>query len=230
MIEQKFVLSGYSEAFVMYPAPIDFVFEKQCCGSLEILVGIRIRRSVPLINGSGPGSCYFCHWPSRSQQKNCFSKYIYTCPARLKKNGVTELRSGEGDMSKHALPCVLVPRPTLWILILEVVKKSLSDKKVGIKVFLLFWAFCLMIEGSGSWAGSGSGSASLLISTFTIRPTDPLIHFRDWSRSWSRSGPGWGRGDEQGEAEDHAEAGGAPTGGHQVWGLSIYTFLQNPLL
>ncbi len=43
-----------------------------------------------------------------------------------------------------------------------------------------------------------------------------LFHFRGWSRPWSRSGPWWGRGDEQGEAEDHAEAGGAPPGGHQV--------------
>ncbi len=40
----------------------------------DILVWIRIRRSMPLTNGSrsGSGSCYFCHWPSRCQQKTNF--------------------------------------------------------------------------------------------------------------------------------------------------------------
>ncbi len=33
----------------------------------DILVRIRIRGSIPLTNGSR--SCYFCHWPSRRQQK-----------------------------------------------------------------------------------------------------------------------------------------------------------------
>ncbi len=42
----------------------------------DILVRIRIRRFVPLTNGSGP--CYFRHWPSR-RQKNylSFSAYYF---------------------------------------------------------------------------------------------------------------------------------------------------------
>ncbi len=36
----------------------------------DILVRIRIRVFMPLTNGSG--SCYFCHWPSRRQQKIIF--------------------------------------------------------------------------------------------------------------------------------------------------------------
>ncbi len=42
----------------------------------DILLWIRIRGSMPLTNGSGSGcgygSCYFCHWPSRFQQKTKF--------------------------------------------------------------------------------------------------------------------------------------------------------------
>ncbi len=40
----------------------------------DILGWIRIRGSMPLTNGSGfgSGSCYFCHWPSRCQQKTNF--------------------------------------------------------------------------------------------------------------------------------------------------------------
>jgi hypothetical protein len=34
---------------------------------------IRIRGSMPLTNGSGSGSCYFRHWPSRCQQKLIFN-------------------------------------------------------------------------------------------------------------------------------------------------------------
>ncbi len=36
------------------------------------VVWIRIRGSMPLTSGSGSGSCYFCHWPSRCQQKTNF--------------------------------------------------------------------------------------------------------------------------------------------------------------
>ncbi len=52
----------------------------------DIFVGIRIRGSMPLTNGSGSGSCYFRHWPSRGQQKTnkkkvflhiTFWRYIY---------------------------------------------------------------------------------------------------------------------------------------------------------
>ncbi len=46
----------------------------------DILVWIRIRRSMPLTNGSGSGfgsrSCYFCPWPSRQQQKITFYKFF----------------------------------------------------------------------------------------------------------------------------------------------------------
>ncbi len=38
----------------------------------DILVWIRIRGSMPLNNGSGCGSFYFHHWPSRCQQKTNF--------------------------------------------------------------------------------------------------------------------------------------------------------------
>ncbi len=43
----------------------------------DILVWIRIRRSMPLTNGSGswildPDPAIFRHWPSRCQQKTCF--------------------------------------------------------------------------------------------------------------------------------------------------------------
>jgi hypothetical protein len=45
------------------------------------LVWIRIRGSMPLTNGSGCGSCYFYHWPSRRQQKTnlkkSFSSYYF---------------------------------------------------------------------------------------------------------------------------------------------------------
>ncbi len=41
----------------------------------EILVGIRIRRSMPLTNGSE--SCYFRHWPSKCQQKTNLTKKFF---------------------------------------------------------------------------------------------------------------------------------------------------------
>jgi hypothetical protein len=37
-------------------------------------IRIRIRGSMPLTNGSGSVSCYFCHWPLRRQQKTNFLK------------------------------------------------------------------------------------------------------------------------------------------------------------
>ncbi len=39
-----------------------------------IRIRIRIRGSIPLANGSGSGSCYFHHWPSRRQQKTTLKK------------------------------------------------------------------------------------------------------------------------------------------------------------
>ncbi len=45
----------------------------QCCGSVTFWCGIRIRGSMPLTNvsgfGSESGSAYYCHGPSRGQQK-----------------------------------------------------------------------------------------------------------------------------------------------------------------
>jgi hypothetical protein len=45
----------------------------QCSGSMPFWGWIRIRGSMPLTNRSGSGSCYFCHWPSRCQQKLIFN-------------------------------------------------------------------------------------------------------------------------------------------------------------
>ncbi len=41
----------------------------------DILVRIRIRESMPP-SGSGSGSCYFCHWPSRRQQKTIVPQFF----------------------------------------------------------------------------------------------------------------------------------------------------------
>ncbi len=43
----------------------------------DILVRIRIRRSMPPTNVSGP--FYFHHWPSRCQQKTNFFKKVFFC-------------------------------------------------------------------------------------------------------------------------------------------------------
>ncbi len=42
----------------------------------EIFVWIRIRGSLHVTNGSGSGSCYFHHSPSRRQQKTNFKKFF----------------------------------------------------------------------------------------------------------------------------------------------------------
>ncbi len=53
-------------------------------------IRMRIRGFMPLTNGSGSGSCYFLHWPSRCQQKtiffllNTFWRYIYIIYQRYK--------------------------------------------------------------------------------------------------------------------------------------------------
>ncbi len=46
--------------------------EKSVLRNIDILGWIRIRGSMPLTNGSGSGSCYFRHYPSRCQQKTYF--------------------------------------------------------------------------------------------------------------------------------------------------------------
>ncbi len=101
----------------------------------DVLVWIRIRRSMPLTNGSGSGfgsgSCYFRHWPSECQQKINLKKFF----------------------------CFL---GTFWryiYIIFKDLKSKRSHTAVGIKVFL----FLLGVEGSGSIPltnGSGSGSRS----------------------------------------------------------------------
>ncbi len=47
----------------------------------DTFVRIRIRGFVSLINGSGSGSCYFCHWPSRCQKKlfKSFCLALFEC-------------------------------------------------------------------------------------------------------------------------------------------------------
>ncbi len=54
-------------------------YQYQCCGSMTVLVWIRIRGSIPLTNLSRfeSGSCYFRHWPSRYLQKTNFLKTFF---------------------------------------------------------------------------------------------------------------------------------------------------------
>ncbi len=77
----------------------------------DILMWIRIRRSMPLTNGSGSGfgSCYFRHLPSRRQQKTNKKKFF----------------------------CLLLfvgPFTSFF----KDKKSNISHKTIGIKVFLLF--------------------------------------------------------------------------------------------
>jgi hypothetical protein len=92
----------------------------------DILVWIRIqiRRSMPLTNGSG--SCYFCHWPSRCQQKTNFLTQFFLLSYFLKVH-------------------------------LHYFSKIKSQKELqNSRVQGFSYYFCMMIEGSGSRAGSGS--------------------------------------------------------------------------
>jgi hypothetical protein len=45
----------------------------------DILVRIRIRKTMLLTNGSGSGSFYFHHWPSRCQRKTYLKKSFSAC-------------------------------------------------------------------------------------------------------------------------------------------------------
>jgi hypothetical protein len=87
----------------------------QCCGSTDILVWIRIwiRRSMPLINGSGSGSCYFRHWPSRCRHKTNFFIEFF---------------------------CLLLFEGT-FKQFFEDKNSKRSHKTVGIKVFLTIFAY-----------------------------------------------------------------------------------------
>ncbi len=77
----------------------------------DILVRIRIRGSVPLVNGSGSGCCYFHQWPSRRQKK----------------------------ISSDFFCLLLVQGTFTYFSKRKVIKKSIrSHKTVEIKIFLLF--------------------------------------------------------------------------------------------
>ena len=106
----------------------------------DILVWIRIRGSMPLTNRSG--SCYFRHWPSRSQQKtNCLMKFF-------------RWLLFEGIFRSFFID----------------IKSKRSHKTIGIKVFLTIFAWrqkdpypylVLMYPDPGGPKTYGSGSATL---------------------------------------------------------------------
>ncbi len=122
-----------------------------------VWIRIRIRGSMPLTNGSG--SCNFCHWPSRCQQKTNFLTQFF----------------------------LLV---TFWRHIYIIIKDKKSKrvtKNNRIQGFSYY--FCMMIEGSGSRAGSGSipltsGSGSGM----PKKHVDP----EHWSQAtWTLGAAGW---------------------------------------
>ncbi len=113
----------------------------------DILGWIRIRGSMPRINGSGSGSCYFRHWPSRCQQKTNFFNTIFSAHYffTVHLHHISKIKSQ---------------------------KESQNSRNQGFSYY-----FCMMIEGSGSgslpltsgsgWAktrgSGGSGSATLIL-------------------------------------------------------------------
>jgi hypothetical protein len=62
--------------YITFPFFPFYVQVLQCCVSVTFWVQIRIRRSVPLTNGSGSGSYYFRLCPSKRQQKTIFSSFF----------------------------------------------------------------------------------------------------------------------------------------------------------
>jgi hypothetical protein len=117
----------------------------------NILVWIRIRilirGSMPLTNGSGSGvgSFYFHHWPSRCEQKTNFKKvFLHSTFLRYFTSFFKD------KMSKR------------------------SHKTVEIKVFLTIFCLMIEGSGSGAGSGSipltsGSGSGSLWPKNMWIR-------------------------------------------------------------
>ncbi len=95
----------------------------------DILVWIRIRGSMPLTNGSGfgSGSCYFCHWPSRCQQKTNF-------------------------LTQFFLLCYFLKVHLHYFWKIKSHKESQNSRIQGFSYY-----FCMMIEGSGSGFRAGSG-------------------------------------------------------------------------
>ena len=113
-------------------------------------IRIRIRRSMPLTNGSGSGSCCFRHWPSRCQQKThfltqfflliTFWSYSYIIFQKLK------------------------------------VKESQNSRNQG---FSYYFCMMIEESGSGSRAGSGSGSIPLTSGSGSGRPKNMWIRIRN---------------------------------------------------
>ncbi len=94
---------------------------------------------------NGSGSCYFRHWPSRCQQK-LICNTIFSAYYLLFEGTFTSFFKD---------------------------KKSKSHKIVGIHVFSYY--FCMIIEGSGSRAGSGS--IPLTSGSGSGRPKNMLIRW-----------------------------------------------------
>jgi hypothetical protein len=117
----------------------------------DILVWIRIRRSMPLTNGSrfGSGCCYFRHLTSRTQQKKIFKSFstyflLFEC-------------------SGTYVIYIIFQRS-------NVQKKSQNSRN---QVFSYYLCLMIGVEGLGSKIGSGStpltGSGSgTLIAIFSV--------------------------------------------------------------
>jgi hypothetical protein len=59
-----------------------------------VWIRIRIRGSMPLTNGSGSGSFFFHHWPSRCQQKtNFFKKFFSTVLLKVLLHHFSKIKS-----------------------------------------------------------------------------------------------------------------------------------------
>ncbi len=104
-------------------------------------IRIRIRGSMSLTNGSGPGSCYFHHWPSRCQWKKLISFLSFSAFSFRRYIYIIFLR---------------------W----KFKKKSQNSRHQGFAYY-----FCFMIEGSGSVPltnGSGSGAQSAGFGSATL--------------------------------------------------------------
>ncbi len=114
----------------------------------DILGWIRIRESMSLTNGSGSGSLYFRHWPSRCQQKTNFATQFFSAYYFLKLN--------LHHFSK-----------------IKCQKESQNSRNQGYSYY--FW---MMIEGSGSRAGYGSGSIPLTSGSGSGRPKNMWIRIR----------------------------------------------------
>ncbi len=103
----------------------------------DIFVWIRIRGSMPLINGSWfgfeSGSCHFSHWPSRRQPKTNLKKFFCLLLSKLHSHHFSKIKSK---------------------------KKSQNSRNQGFSSY-----FCLIIEGSGS-VPLTNGSATLPSSNY----------------------------------------------------------------